>query len=156
MYHHERFLRGFEWRQHSQQAPTQHQPAARLPGPQPPAHHPDSECCRTTRKTELETLMGLQGDVFRHAHTVIEPFVTKMSHILTQRGPEPYRELYLNSMTSRTRVLAVPRVAIGGKGEEGSLRRSRARGSARWFAVWGDGLGSFSFRSRSLTQRWRP
>ena len=21
---------------------------------------------------------------------------------------------------------------------------------------WGDGLGSFSFRSRSLTQRWRP
>ena len=28
--------------------------------------------------------MGVQGDVFRHAHIVIEPFVTQISHILTQ------------------------------------------------------------------------
>ena len=39
-----------------------------------------------TRKTEWETLMEGPNDVFAHAHIVIEPFVTHMSDILTQRA----------------------------------------------------------------------
>ena len=34
--------------------------------------------------------MGVQGDVLRHAHIVIQPFVTKMYHILTQPALNVY------------------------------------------------------------------